>query len=70
MNSTNSYIKKTISCWPAFPPHNLPNKCSEIIDGRQDLGDGVSVEYRRLVIILILLHLIVSGSSVGCYFTV
>lgn len=53
-----------------FPPHNLPNKYADIVDGRQDLRDGVSVEYRKLVIILILLHLIVSCSSVGCYFTV
>lgn len=52
-------------CSPSFPPYNLPSKCAENVDGRQDLGDGESVEYSQLVIILILLHLIVSGSSVG-----
>lgn len=58
-------FKKKKICLPSFPPYYLANKCAENVDGRQDLEDGESVEYRKLVIFLILLHLIVSGSSVG-----
>lgn len=46
-------------------PHTLPSWGAENVDGRQDLWTGDSTEYRKLVIILILLHLIACSFLVG-----